>query len=58
MNYMNVGKENSGNIDIYHEDHRTGKPTVLIHGWPLSGANRFGAAPKMSIELLLSASRD
>jgi len=37
MNYINVGKENSGNIDIYYEDHGTGKPVVLIHGWPLSG---------------------
>ncbi len=36
MNYINVGKENSGNIDICYEDHGTGKPVVLIHGWPLS----------------------
>jgi len=36
MNYINVGKENSGNIDIHYEDHGTGKPVVLIHGWPLS----------------------
>ena len=39
MNYINVGKENSGNIDIYYEDHGTGKAVVLIHGWPLSGAS-------------------
>ncbi|MCX5998936.1 MAG: alpha/beta hydrolase [Chloroflexi bacterium] len=39
MNYINVGKENSGNIDVYYEDHGTGKPVVLIHGWPLSGAS-------------------
>ncbi|MBM2824668.1 MAG: chloroperoxidase/bromoperoxidase, non-heme-type [Dehalococcoidales bacterium] len=39
MNYINVGKENSGNIDIYYEDHGTGKLVVLIHGWPLSGAS-------------------
>ena len=32
-----VGKENSGNIELYYEDHGTGKPVVLIHGWPLSG---------------------
>jgi pimeloyl-ACP methyl ester carboxylesterase len=36
MNYINVGKENSCNIDINYEDHGTGKPIVLIHGWPLS----------------------
>jgi non-heme chloroperoxidase len=37
MPYINVGKENSGNIDLYYEDHGTGKPIVLIHGYPLSG---------------------
>jgi len=39
MNYINVGKENSSNINIYYEDHGNGKPVVLIHGWPLSGAS-------------------
>src|SRR5437879_711964 len=39
MPYINVGKENSGNIDLYYEDHGTGKPIVLIHGYPLSGAS-------------------
>jgi pimeloyl-ACP methyl ester carboxylesterase len=39
MNYVNVGKENSGNIDLYYEDHGSGKPVVLIHGWPLSGSS-------------------
>jgi non-heme chloroperoxidase len=37
MPLINVGKENSGSIDLYYEDHGTGKPVVLIHGWPLSG---------------------
>ena len=37
MPYINVGQENSGNIDLYYEDHGTGKPVVLVHGWPLSG---------------------
>ena len=36
MNYVNVGKENSGTIDINYEDHGTGNPVILIHGWPLS----------------------
>jgi len=36
MNYINVGKENSGTIDIYYEDHGAGKTVMLIHGWPLS----------------------
>jgi non-heme chloroperoxidase len=37
MPYVPVGTENSGNIDLYYEDHGTGKPVVLVHGWPLSG---------------------
>jgi pimeloyl-ACP methyl ester carboxylesterase len=37
MPYITVGKENSGDINLYYEDHGTGKPVVLIHGWPLSG---------------------
>ncbi len=36
MSYITVDKENSGTIDLYYEDHGTGKPVVLIHGWPLS----------------------
>ena len=39
MPFVNVGKENSGNIDLYFEDHGAGKPIVLIHGYPLSGAS-------------------
>ncbi len=39
MPYVTVGKENSGNIDIYYEDHGSGAPVVLIHGYPLSGAS-------------------
>jgi non-heme chloroperoxidase len=39
MPYVTVGKENSGNIDLYYEDHGTGKPVVLIHGYPLSGSS-------------------
>lgn len=37
MPYVNVGQENSGSVDLYYEDHGSGKPVVLIHGWPLSG---------------------
>lgn len=39
MPFVSVGKENSGSIDIYYEDHGSGKPVVLIHGYPLSGAS-------------------
>jgi len=39
MPFVNVGKENSGSIDLYYEDHGSGKPVVLIHGYPLNGAS-------------------
>jgi non-heme chloroperoxidase len=39
MPSITVGKENSGNIDLYYEDHGSGEPVVLIHGYPLSGAS-------------------
>ena len=31
-----VGQENDTDIEIYYEDHGTGQPVVLIHGYPLS----------------------
>lgn len=37
MSYITVGTENSTNIDLYYEDHGTGQPVVLIHGYPLDG---------------------
>ena len=37
MAKLTVGKENDAPINLYYEDHGTGKPVVLIHGWPLSG---------------------
>ncbi|MGJ5814806.1 alpha/beta fold hydrolase [Paludibaculum fermentans] len=39
MPYITVGRENSGNINLYYEDHGAGQPVVLIHGYPLSGAS-------------------
>jgi non-heme chloroperoxidase len=39
MPYVTVGKENTTNIELYYEDHGSGKPVVLIHGYPLSGAS-------------------
>src|SRR6202051_1061456 len=37
MGFINVGRENSTPIDLYYEDHGSGPPVVLIHGWPLNG---------------------
>jgi len=39
MPYLDVGTENTGGIGLYYEDHGEGRPIVLIHGWPLSGAS-------------------
>src|SRR6202022_564133 len=39
MPYVTVGKENSSKIDLYYEDHGSGQPVVLIHGYPLNGAS-------------------
>jgi non-heme chloroperoxidase len=37
MAKITVGQENSDDIEIYYEDHGTGQPVVLIHGYPLNG---------------------
>jgi non-heme chloroperoxidase len=37
MGYVKVGTENSEDIKIHYRDHGSGKPVVLIHGWPLNG---------------------
>ena len=37
--YIQVGQENSTPIELYYEDHGSGSPVVLNHGWPLSGAS-------------------
>ncbi len=39
MPLLSVGKENSGHIELYYEDHGSGKPVLLVHGWPLSGTS-------------------
>ncbi|MCR2800108.1 alpha/beta hydrolase [Microbacterium sp. zg-Y818] len=37
MAYITVGTENSADIDLYYTDQGTGRPVVLIHGFPLNG---------------------
>jgi non-heme chloroperoxidase len=39
MPHIKVGAENSTPISLYYEDHGSGRPIVLIHGWPLNGAS-------------------
>ncbi len=37
MAKLTVGAENDSPVELYYEDHGSGKPVVLVHGWPLSG---------------------
>jgi non-heme chloroperoxidase len=37
MPFVTVGAENGADIDLYYEDHGSGEPIVLIHGYPLNG---------------------
>lgn len=39
MPYVTVGRENSGDIQLYYEEHGAGAAVVLIHGYPLSSAS-------------------
>lgn len=39
MSYVTAGKENSTEIRLYYEDHGSGHPVILIHGYPLNGAS-------------------
>ena len=37
MPYVTVGRENTGDIGIYYEDHGAGTPVVLVHGYLADG---------------------
>jgi non-heme chloroperoxidase len=37
MGKITVGQQNSKAIEISYEDHGTGQPVVLVHGYPLNG---------------------
>jgi peroxiredoxin len=39
MAFITVGTENSTDIELYYEDHGSGQPVVLIHGYPLGGSS-------------------
>ena len=53
MPYIKVGKENSGDIELYYEDHGSGDPVILIHGYPLNG----GSWEKQTAALLAAGHR-
>jgi non-heme chloroperoxidase len=50
MPFITVGFENSGPVEVYYEDHGSGRPVVLIHGFPLSGV-----AWEKQVPMLISA---
>jgi non-heme chloroperoxidase len=37
MSFITVGQENSEAVRIYYEDHGSGDPVVLVHGYLLDG---------------------
>src|SRR3954453_4892615 len=39
MGTIHVGTENTDDLELYYEDHGTGQPVVLIHGYPLDGSS-------------------
>jgi non-heme chloroperoxidase len=39
MGFITVGTENSTETELYYEDHGSGQPVVLIHGYPLDGSS-------------------
>jgi peroxiredoxin len=39
MGFITVGTENSTDLELYYEDHGSGQPVVLIHGYPLDGSS-------------------
>ncbi len=47
MAFLRVGEENSAPIELYYEDHGSGSPVVLIHGWPLSGRSWENQVPAL-----------
>jgi hypothetical protein len=37
MPSVTVGTENGAPVEIHYEDHGSGRPVLLIHGYPLDG---------------------
>ena len=47
MPILTVGTEGQTPIELHYEDYGTGKPVVLIHGWPLSGRSWEAQVPAL-----------
>ncbi|WP_119071153.1 alpha/beta fold hydrolase [Rubrobacter indicoceani] len=47
MPYTTVGQDNGTPVELYYEDQGSGRPVVLIHGWPLSGRSWEAQVPAL-----------
>ncbi|MDQ6744434.1 MAG: alpha/beta hydrolase [Actinomycetota bacterium] len=47
MAKITVGTENTNEIELHYDDHGSGNPVVLIHGWPLSGRSWEAQVPAL-----------
>jgi len=47
MSRLTVGTDKGTPVELHYEDHGTGKPVVLIHGWPLSGRTWENQVPAL-----------
>ncbi len=47
MPMLKVGTEGRHTIELHYQDHGSGKPVVLIHGWPLSGRSWEAQVPAL-----------
>ena len=47
MPRVNVATENDAPVELHYEDHGSGAPVMLIHGWPLSGRSWEAQEPAM-----------
>jgi pimeloyl-ACP methyl ester carboxylesterase len=46
MAYITVAKENSTDIELFYEDHGSGSPVILIHGYPLTAGDSASPASR------------
>jgi len=47
MAMVEVGEENGTPVELHYEDHGSGDPVVLIHGWPLSSRTWEAQVPAL-----------
>ncbi len=47
MPTMTVGTDNTTPVELHYTDHGTGRPVVLIHGWPLSSRTWENQVPAL-----------